>query len=144
MLLLAPLAWSSIGQCTSQHAQARHDTLTPRAIHTMQRITLTPQRCSYCYENPSAADPSLGSAGLAQKLKFKLGGADGYFLGLLPSSLCPGLTAGQTAGQAVDVVKLLVNIDFRVASGIQYDRGYMFKIGEAMVSSCGMDHSQIG
>lgn len=90
------------------------------------------KKIDYCYENPSAADPSLGSAGLAQKLKFKLGGADGYFLGLLPSSLCPGLTAGQTAGQTVDVVKLLVNIDFRVASGIQYDRGYMFKIGEAM------------
>jgi hypothetical protein len=84
---------------------------------------------SYCYKDPSTADPALGSTDLAKKLKYKLGGADGYFLGVLPSTLCPG------AGSP-EVLKILVTIDFRLASGIQYDRSYAFKIGDVMVSEC--------
>lgn len=79
----------------------------------------------YCYDNPSSADPALGNADLATKLKFKLGGMDGHFIGKMPSSLCPGVDNPA-------VVKLLVKVDFRVASGNQYDRSYVLKIGDAV------------
>jgi hypothetical protein len=98
-------------------------------VHTVTTDVLAFHICSYCYDNPSSADPALGNADLATKLKFKLGGMDGHFIGKLPASLCPGV-------DSPEVVKLLVKVDFRVASGNQYDRSYVLKIGDAVVSMC--------
>jgi hypothetical protein len=84
------------------------------------------QPSDLCYTNGNMVDAELGGASLATNLT-----TDGYnnlFYGVLPQQLCEGVGMPH-------VEALLLTVDFRLASGRQFDRTYSFQIGHAVVSA---------
>jgi hypothetical protein len=84
------------------------------------------QPSDLCYTDNSALTGELGATNLATNLT-----TDGYnnlFYGVLPQQLCDGV-------EVPHVEALLLTVDFRLASGRQFDRTYSFQIGQAVVSN---------
>lgn len=97
----------------------------PCAFDADQYAGLPGQASDLCYTNNSEVDAALGPSALARNLT-----TDGYinlFYGVLPQQLCHGIEVPQ-------VESLLLNVDFRLATGRQFDRTYSFQIGHAVVS----------
>jgi hypothetical protein len=75
----------------------------------------------YCYDkttNTGTLDPALGDYTLATRLTYNrtIDFFDGRYEGKLPAQLCDGVAQP-------DIAKLLLTANFRIAGGIQYDRG---------------------
>jgi hypothetical protein len=96
----------------------------PCAFDADKYTGLPGQASSLCYNDSSKAAVELGPAIFATNLT-----TDGYinlFYGVLPQQLCDGI-------EVPHVEALLITIDFRLASGRQFDRTYSFQIGHAVV-----------
>lgn len=83
------------------------------------------QPTNLCYIDPApeASQPPEASQNPAKNLT-----TDGYsnvYFGVLPKSLC---------SEGSKVAKILLQLDFRLAAGRQFDRTYSFQIGRAVVS----------
>ncbi|WIA17670.1 hypothetical protein OEZ85_014473 [Tetradesmus obliquus] len=97
----------------------------PCAFDADQYAGLPGQASDLCYTNNSEVDAALGPSALARNLT-----TDGYnnlFYGVLPQQLCHGIEVPQ-------VESLLLNVDFRLATGRQFDRTYSFQIGHAVAA----------
>jgi hypothetical protein len=97
----------------------------PCAFDATKYSGVPDQPSDLCYTDSNTLSQELGAASLATNLT-----TDGYnnlFYGVLPQQLCDGVDVPQ-------VEALLLTIEFRLASGRQFDRTYSFQIGHAVVS----------
>jgi hypothetical protein len=97
----------------------------PCAFDASKYSGVPDQPSDLCYTDSSTLSQQLGATSLATNLT-----TDGYnnlFYGVLPQQLCDGVEVPQ-------VEALLLTIEFRLASGRQFDRTYSFQIGHVVVS----------
>jgi hypothetical protein len=98
----------------------------PCAFDAAKYSGVPDQPSDLCYTDRNTLSQEPRAASLATNLT-----TDGYnnlFYGVLPQQLCDGV-------EVPHIEALLLTIEFRLASGRQFDRTYSFQIGHAVVSN---------
>jgi hypothetical protein len=101
------------------------------------------QQADYCFNSGSPSGHAKGGDAESLAVNLTTDGYNNLFFGRLPRNLydlCPG---GWDAGEQ-KVRQLLLTVEFRLASGRQFDRMYSLQIGHAVVSVLASKHWMSG